>query len=56
MYAEDYGDVRFAKDEYARLDRNAQACVSCAHQACAGACPFGVDIAGLTAPTHLRLA
>jgi hypothetical protein len=56
MYAEDYGDVRFAEDEYARLDRNAQACVSCAHQACTGACPFGIDIAGLTAPTHRRLA
>ncbi len=56
MYAEDYGDVRFARDEYARLERNAQACVSCAHQACAGACPFGIDIAGLSAPTHLRLA
>jgi predicted aldo/keto reductase-like oxidoreductase len=56
MYAEDYGDVRFARDEYARLDRNAQACVTCAHQACTGACPFGIDIAGLTAPAHLRLA
>jgi ferredoxin len=26
MYADDYGDVRFARDEYACLDRNAQAC------------------------------
>ncbi len=56
MYAEDYGDVGFAKREYASLVGNAQACVSCAHQACAGACPFGIDIAALTAPTHRRLA
>ena len=56
MYAEDYGDLRFAVDEYAQLGRNASACVGCAHQACTGACPFGIDIAGLTAPTHLQLA
>lgn len=56
MYAEDYGDLRFAVDEYAQLGRNASACVGCAHQACTGACPFGIDIAGLTAPAHLRLA
>jgi len=56
MYAEDYGDLRFAVDEYAQLGRNASACVGCAHQACTGACPFGIDIAGRTAPTHLQLA
>jgi predicted aldo/keto reductase-like oxidoreductase len=56
MYADDYGDLGFARREYARLDRGAQACLSCAHRACTGACPFGIDIAGLTAPTHLRLA
>jgi len=56
MYAEDYGDLSFAKREYAGLGRDAQACVSCAHHACAGACPFGIDIAGLAAPAHLRLA
>jgi predicted aldo/keto reductase-like oxidoreductase len=56
MYADDYGDLRLARDEYARLGRGAQACESCAHQACAGACPFGIDIAGLTAPAHARLS
>ena len=56
MYADDYGDLRLAKREYAGIARNAQACVSCAHQACTGACPFGIDIAGLTAPAHRRLA
>ncbi len=56
MYAHDYGDVGLAKREYSSLAGNAQACVSCAHQACTGACPFGIDIAGLTAPTHQRLA
>jgi len=56
MYAEDYGDARLARSEYARLGRNAQACVGCAHQSCTGACPYGIDIAALTAPTHQRLA
>jgi uncharacterized protein len=56
MYADDYGDVQFAREEYARLGRGAQACASCAHHACAGSCPFGIDIAGLTAPAHARLS
>jgi hypothetical protein len=56
MYAVDYGDARLARDEYARVDRNAQACLRCAHHACAGACPFGIDIASLTAPAHGWLA
>jgi hypothetical protein len=52
MYAHDYGDLRLARREYAQLGRNAQACVGCAHEACTGACPYGIDIAALTAPTH----
>jgi predicted aldo/keto reductase-like oxidoreductase len=55
MYADDYGDLAFARDEYARLGRGAQACASCAHRACTGACPFGIDIASLTAPAHRHL-
>jgi len=56
MYAEDYGAVELAQREYARLAGNAQACVSCSHQSCASACPFGIAIPSLTAPTHRRLA
>ena len=35
---------------------NAEACVGCAHQSCAGACPYGIDISSLTARAHRRLA
>jgi predicted aldo/keto reductase-like oxidoreductase len=56
MYADDYGDAALARREYARVVGNAQACVSCAHQSCASACPYGIEIAALTAPTHRRLA
>jgi uncharacterized protein len=55
MYAEDYGDARLARREYAKLERDAQACIGCAHRACTGACPYGIDIAALTAPAHQRL-
>jgi predicted aldo/keto reductase-like oxidoreductase len=56
MYEHDYGDPGLARREYARLGANAQACVGCAHEACTGACPYGIDIAALTAPTHASLA
>jgi len=56
MYAEDYGDADLARGDYAKLARGAEACVGCAHQACAGACPHGIDISTLTARTHRWLA
>jgi len=56
MYARDYGDPAFARREYAQLGRGAAACASCAHQACASACPFGVSIPELTRPLHGWLA
>lgn len=52
MYAEDYNDMRLARSEYALLERNANACLSCTAKPCAGACPHGVRIDALTAPTH----
>ncbi|HEX5066131.1 MAG TPA: aldo/keto reductase [Myxococcota bacterium] len=52
MYARDYGDPAFAQREYALLGNGAAACASCAHQACASACPFGVPIPELTRPLH----
>ena len=55
MYAEDYGDLRLARGEYASLGRNAEVCVGCAHQSCASACPYGLDIASLTSHTHGKL-
>lgn len=55
MYDVDYGDPELARESYARLGRGAAACVDCAHQACAGACPSGLAIPELTAPTHRRI-
>jgi predicted aldo/keto reductase-like oxidoreductase len=56
MYARDYGDPAFARREYALLGEGAAACASCAHQACASACPFDVPIPELTRPLHGWLA
>jgi predicted aldo/keto reductase-like oxidoreductase len=55
MYAVDYGDLRMARDEYAMIAHNAEACLSCSAKPCAGACPHGLQIDVLTAPTHLSL-
>jgi predicted aldo/keto reductase-like oxidoreductase len=52
MYAEDYGDAALAREEYARLGRAAEVCLSCAERSCLGACPFGLPIAELTARAH----
>ncbi|HEY6394655.1 MAG TPA: aldo/keto reductase, partial [Candidatus Binataceae bacterium] len=56
MYARDYGDIDFARREYAMLDRNASACLGCNAKPCAGACPHGVQTGALLAPTHRMLA
>lgn len=56
MYAEDYGAQDLARAEYAALGRGADACVGCAHRACTGACPHGIDIPSLTARTHRILS
>lgn len=56
MYAEDYDAQGLARAEYAALGRGADACIGCAHRACTGACPHGIDIASLTAHTHRLLS
>lgn len=56
MYATDYNDLDFARDEYAQLEANAQACLSCSGAPCASACSHGLDIAAWCAPTHRMLA
>jgi hypothetical protein len=55
MYAVDYGDLRMARDEYATIAHNAEACLSCSAKPCAGACPHGIKIDALTAPAHRLL-
>jgi predicted aldo/keto reductase-like oxidoreductase len=56
MYAVDYSDLRMAREEYAMIARSAAACLSCTAKPCAGACPHGLKIDALTAPTHRLLA
>jgi predicted aldo/keto reductase-like oxidoreductase len=56
MYARDYGDMRFARAEYAMLSSNAEACLTCDAKPCAGACPHGIATDVLLAPTHRMLA
>jgi hypothetical protein len=56
MYAVDYEDLAFAKDEYAALEGNASACLSCTGEPCRSACSHGLDIAAWCAPTHRMLA
>ncbi len=55
VYAVDYRDPILAKSEYAALGKNAQACVTCAHQSCLSACPKGVPIATFTRDAAQRL-
>jgi predicted aldo/keto reductase-like oxidoreductase len=56
MYARDYGDLRFARSEYAMLSSNAAACLTCDAKPCAGSCPHGIATEVLLAPTHRMLA
>ena len=56
MYATDYGDVEFARDEYALLGSAASACLSCSGEPCQNACPHGIEVNRLCAPTHRMLA
>jgi len=56
MYAIDYRDLRMAHAEYAMIEHNGAACLSCSAKPCAAACPHGLRIAELTAPTHRLLA
>jgi uncharacterized protein len=55
MYAQDYGDLKLARSEYARLGAGAAACLTCDHQVCAGACTHGLAIHTLLGPTHRML-
>ena len=56
MYAQDYGDMRLARSEYALLGAGASACLTCVQPPCAGACPHGLPIETILVPTHRRLA
>ena len=55
MYATDYGDLAFARDEYAALGRNASACLGCDGSPCRDACTHGLPIASLCHSAHALL-
>jgi hypothetical protein len=54
MYARDYGDPALAREDYARIVKNASPCVGCAAP-CTGSCPAGIEIGRLTRDTHRAL-
>jgi predicted aldo/keto reductase-like oxidoreductase len=51
MYFEDYGWEKIAMEHYARLERDASACLTCSAP-CLGRCPLGVRIAERTRGAH----
>jgi aryl-alcohol dehydrogenase-like predicted oxidoreductase len=51
MYFEDYGWEKRGIQSYARLGRNAEACLGCSAP-CAGACPVGIPIRQRMLETH----
>jgi predicted aldo/keto reductase-like oxidoreductase len=55
MYAVDYEDLRFAREEYALLGKGAEACLTCSAKPCATACVYGLRPDALLAPTHRAL-
>ena len=63
MYATDYGDFSFARDEYRQLGTGAEiigagsaaACLNCDGSPCRDACTHGIPIADLCGPTHTLL-
>jgi len=56
MYATDYGDYAVARNEYAKLETNAAACLSCDGAPCQDACTFDIPLADLCGPTHQLLS
>jgi predicted aldo/keto reductase-like oxidoreductase len=55
MYDVDYGNPALAVEDYAKLGVAASACLTCAHQACLGACPYGIPIPEFTRDAASRL-
>jgi predicted aldo/keto reductase-like oxidoreductase len=55
MYAHDYGDLELARHDSALLGGGASACLSCTAEPCLGACPHGIPVDALMAPTHREL-
>jgi predicted aldo/keto reductase-like oxidoreductase len=56
MYAVDYGNLTFAKSEYAQIESNANACLSCDGKPCQDACTHGISISSYCGPTHIMMS
>lgn len=52
MYERDYRAPRTGRLTYAGLGAGAAPCLDCAHQACLGACPYGLAVPALTRAAH----
>ena len=55
MYATDYQDLEMARAEYANIEIDGTACLTCSGAPCKDACTYGLAIADLCAPTHRML-
>ena len=56
MYALDYARPALARSDYARLERSAEACLTCSGEPCRGACPNRIPIATRARATARLLA
>jgi predicted aldo/keto reductase-like oxidoreductase len=56
MYAVDYQDLEFARNEYHELAVRADACLTCSGAPCRNACTYSLKIDQLCAATHRILA
>jgi predicted aldo/keto reductase-like oxidoreductase len=56
MYFRDYGMEKTAMESYARLDANAEDCLSCNNQLCSGACPYELPVSTLLHDAHENLS
>jgi hypothetical protein len=52
MYFADYGMEKMAMESYADIRKNAQNCVTCEHESCAGSCPYDIPIRMLLNEAH----
>jgi len=56
MYAEDYGAPALAREAWREVGGATEACLSCADETCAGACPYGLAIPALTRRARAAIA
>jgi hypothetical protein len=55
MYFRDYADQKRAMQEYAGLERRADACAGCRAEPCTAACPYGLPVAAKLLAAHRDL-